>query len=845
MKTFNIKIFMAITTTLILMGCAQDPPPKPASSKTPPSGSSPTDTPDTPVLDNEGDPVQPATEAPADLSYTTRQLIEVNSNVLFYEGENVLQPIATPSTEAVKAKILRKVGNNKLSIETVNGKFRAPANIDSGNVFLATKTRLKLGSKPNNYNISLNITPTGAANFTDFPVGAYITSSAGAKGIIVAIDEAESVLYIRFLTPTVNSPDPSPAVGTLIKTFADTDTISYVNSNLISATINQVEATNMVLTIDDATNFTAGHDITSTNFHSGYVYHQENNIIKVDEINRTGPFGVELVGSAFIKKNDVIQNKEHFDPALVPPSLDLQEISKVSHDNLLVIDRGIHRIIYANVSKGTGLTYSISPPLPTGLSIDSTTGTISGIAEFRTASELYVVTATNPLGTTYYAFNMEVRDYFSFEDKTGAKSFLTHKIGSFKNNRACRISANNILNSDPTDLLTFAGLDIGCIIEAEELDLFKTNLKLSAMVGAGICEYVSFTPFSIWQYAPITTNRSISVIMGCNPGAPVGNVLTINSIPKIQDYCLGNYANRSGPNCDTGELKVTTWSAEVGAAACTIASESVIQCGGKKSACIAGPLKSVLSDEDIDIGYIGVHEESFPGLQKEWSIDSPLKLNNKSNLRNANGVLGNQCTDSRGDAKKWVNLQESNIDTKSPFAGLSPFYEFSCLDAAKDVKARIRLVIRDWDRSFTIKDNITEWTPANLLMNSTGLDPFGLKWNNYFDWDDNYQSLSPASKVEAAACGELPAGECTDVTYTDINECKAEGFTWNDPGICSSRKTLGGAPTLRSTCEADGETWLPYTEGVCTDPLELTRTACLAAGETWTYRDFPFPGSKL
>jgi len=49
---------------------------------------------------------------------------------------------------------------------------------------------------------------------------------------------------------------------------------------------------------------------------------------------------------------------------------------------------------------GAQITYSIDPALPTGLSIEPTTGVISGTPSVTAASALYTVTATNTAGNT-------------------------------------------------------------------------------------------------------------------------------------------------------------------------------------------------------------------------------------------------------------------------------------------------------------------------------------------------------------------------------------------------------------------------------------------------------------
>ncbi|MEY3451917.1 MAG: hypothetical protein RL711_1745, partial [Bacteroidota bacterium] len=51
-------------------------------------------------------------------------------------------------------------------------------------------------------------------------------------------------------------------------------------------------------------------------------------------------------------------------------------------------------------------TYSISPTLPNGVSINTTTGVVSGTPTVAMASQLYTVTATNAAGTSTATFNL-------------------------------------------------------------------------------------------------------------------------------------------------------------------------------------------------------------------------------------------------------------------------------------------------------------------------------------------------------------------------------------------------------------------------------------------------------
>ncbi len=96
------------------------------------------------------------------------------------------------------------------------------------------------------------------------------------------------------------------------------------------------------------------------------------------------------------------------------------------------------------------------------------------------------------------------------------------------------------------------------------------------------------------------------------------------------------------------------------------------------------------------------------------------------------------------------NMYRSVPLAAEPFLGLvaktSPFYTFYCLDNAFDVKARIRMVVRDWDRIFpTSADNeyISDiWRGVNSRQDNPnyvevpGDDDQFIPFNDREDWDD-------------------------------------------------------------------------------------------------------------
>lgn len=71
---------------------------------------------------------------------------------------------------------------------------------------------------------------------------------------------------------------------------------------------------------------------------------------------------------------------------------------------------GVPAIIVPASNSGTFARYAISPALPAGLSLDPTSGVISGTASSPSASTLYTLTATNTAGSSSLAFRLAVNE---------------------------------------------------------------------------------------------------------------------------------------------------------------------------------------------------------------------------------------------------------------------------------------------------------------------------------------------------------------------------------------------------------------------------------------------------
>lgn len=74
---------------------------------------------------------------------------------------------------------------------------------------------------------------------------------------------------------------------------------------------------------------------------------------------------------------------------------------------------------------GDSATYTISPTLPTGLSINSSTGTISGTPSVVDATDTYTITATNAGGTDTDVITITVNDIVPSITASSSTAILT------------------------------------------------------------------------------------------------------------------------------------------------------------------------------------------------------------------------------------------------------------------------------------------------------------------------------------------------------------------------------------------------------------------------------------
>lgn len=376
-------------------------------------------------------------------------------------------------------------------------------------------------------------------------------------------------------------------------------------------------------------------------------------------------------------------------------------------------------------------------------------------------------------------------------------SYIMHKSGSLS--EACELTAPvGGFDADDYDY-TSATYAADCILDAQELDIYAKGIKFEAQIDDNLCEYVLYQPFSFFRYQPGNSNRTYYETIcdeSCKTVDPsrcnkifdsytsVGNVYSdeLAEEPKCTfDYTDAN-SSFPRPDCDEGTMTKISHSftgtaddpsTPANELSCDFSTPDVntteIECTGDHLNCIDGAAKE--DEEDYRFGVIYPNED-LNSFTKEYSYTAPIEnlTSYGSNMKLAN--YSRVCADN-SVAKTSTSVYNSltfkghhfetlySNDTRStydataeatyvantPFISsynVKPYYAIYCLDQAKDIKAQLRLFVREWDKSYLETNPYLNLVSDIQVGAAAQMDTFnleqspGFKWNNYRDWDDFY-----------------------------------------------------------------------------------------------------------
>ncbi len=199
------------------------------------------------------------------------------------------------------------------------------------------------------------------------------------------------------------------------------------------------------------------------------------------------------------------------------------------------------------------------------------------------------------------------------------------------------------------------------------------------------------------------------------------------------------------------------------------------KCGGDHLNCLEGP---ALQDLDPELSSLIFDNIELNELTEEFSYEAPINREDGTNRylanysricssttsdKNADGVYENllfkgfEVEGFRNTAGSLTETYDDNGDgltdrisfASSSFRSAystSPYYAFECLDKAYDVKAQIRLFIREWDREFSetniylSKVSDIDTSSGEPKMDNNDFYDTDMPWNDAGDWDDFYST---------------------------------------------------------------------------------------------------------
>lgn len=305
--------------------------------------------------------------------------------------------------------------------------------------------------------------------------------------------------------------------------------------------------------------------------------------------------------------------------------------------------------------------------------------------------------------------------YVGVDTKAGA---IAHVHASTGFATPCGISKDSVANEDIT-----------CIIEMPEGDIYGKNLEIKYNIPNGeMCRYIETEPYwfynfevgkgpaSIAMSVDNTVNASGDITattsscnfdnLGVGPCSNGDLLVTINPTSHVFK-CVYDHSAESGPNCCMGSISLTKTTTRNGASPITI--RQFGDWGGNYTKCIGGPGRTNWPTYYSDgtpariINFIDA-----AGLKNTQVVTAPSKLAKPLSPLTSSIHVASYYGDSATHTHTgFVNVLTTSsapyfmdpIDDRSGtlIGPAHPSFEFQCLDAAFEVKHRIRAYVREWD----------------------------------------------------------------------------------------------------------------------------------------------------
>jgi len=369
--------------------------------------------------------------APANLSYT--------SPVVYVTGKSIPALIPTVIGGAVSSYSISPALPAGLTLDATTGIISGtPTTVTAKDNYLVTATN-NVGSTA----FAVSITINDAATTT----GVAPANLSYASPVVYVTGKSISALSPTVMGAAVSSYSVSPALPAGLTLDATTGIISGTPTAVTAATNYLVTATNasgstayaVSITINDAS-ATTGVAPANLTYASPVVYVTGKSIpalsptvmgaaVSSYSVSPALPAGLTLNATTGIisgtpttvtaKDNYLVTATNNVGSTAFAVSITINDAATttgVAPANLSYASPVVYvtgksiSALSPTVTGGAVSSYSVSPALPAGLTLDGTTGIISGTPTTVTAAANYLVTATNNVGSTAYAVSITIND---------------------------------------------------------------------------------------------------------------------------------------------------------------------------------------------------------------------------------------------------------------------------------------------------------------------------------------------------------------------------------------------------------------------------------------------------
>lgn len=223
--------------------------------------------------------------------------------------------------------------------------------------------------------------------------------------------------------------------------------------------------------------------------------------------------------------------------------------------------------------------------------------------------------------------------------------------------------------------------DILCVLEVNEDDLHYGRINLEYQIP-GTCSFARINPYSFYAYeagqGPATSTREI-----LDTGEIVDGVNSRAGVP----YCAYDHTSENGPNCCVGTYQEQTL--EHFADGSSVHTQTKRSWGGKVANCLSGPAMQTQAKNAYGFPQASINYISGSGILDTLPLD--FTQNYRSNVFWANFY---QPSDHSFGLPP--GLRKPNISSGLSFLPQDT-YEFSCVDGGRELKQRIRILVREWN----------------------------------------------------------------------------------------------------------------------------------------------------